>query len=202
MAALTVADVANMALGILVEAPIDSLDDDTKAARLLSLHFETTRQSELTKQAWSFAIFRTELTSLESVAVPIGSVYHYAFEVPENSLRVLPLTETGEIGGVPISWKLEGGLILSDYASPVLVRYIGNLTDPADWNPLFVEALAARLAMKIAMPLTNKTSVLQGAKVVYDEAISEARRINAIESGSGAVSQSWASARGDWSARP
>jgi hypothetical protein len=200
--ALTPIDVANMALGILVEAPINSLDDNDKPARLLDLHFETTRQAELIKQAWSFAIFRTELTSLESVDVPAGSVYNYAFEVPEDALRVLPLTETGEVHGVPISWKLEGGLILSDYASPMLVRYIGNLTDPADWNPLFVEALAARLAMKIAMPLTNKPSVLQGAKLVYEEAIAEERRINAIERGSGAVLQSWANARGDTSVNP
>lgn len=202
MAALTVEDVANMALGILVEAPIDSLDDDNKAARLLNLHFETTRQSELIKNPWAFAIFRVSLTSLDAEDAPTSDVYPYAFEEPEDALRVLPLTENGEVGGVPISWKQEGGLILTDYASPHLIRYIGNLTDPADWNVLFVEALAARLAMKIAMPLTNKPTVLQGAKVVYDEAIAEARRVNAIILGSGAVSQSWANARGDTTARP
>ena len=197
MVAVTVDDVANMALGILVEAPILSLDDDTKAARLLNLHYETTRQSELTKHAWAFSIFRVELDALASADAPIGTTYSYGYEVPEDALRILPLTDSGEAHGVSIPWKLEGGLILSNYSSPRLIRYIGNMTDPGDWNALFVEALAARLAMKIAMPLTQKTSILQGAKVVYDEAISEARRINAIESGSVAASVSWAEARGD-----
>lgn len=197
MAALTVEDVANMSLGILVEAPINSLDDNTKAARLLNLHFETTRQSEMVKQAWAFAIFRVELEA--EADAPTGEIYDYAYSIPDGALRVLPLTDTGEAQGNRIPFKREGDLILTNYSGPRLVRYIGNLTDPADWDPLFVEALAARLAMKIAMPLTNKTSVLQGAKVVYDEAISEARRINSIEVSSVPASQSWAEARGDWS---
>lgn len=197
MAGVTVEDVANMALGILVEAPINSLDDNTKAARLLNLHYETTRQSELMKNAWSFAIFRTQLSA--DPDAPTGDTYGYGYAVPEDALRVLPLTDTGEAEGARIPFKQEGGLILTNYSGPRLVRYIGNLTDPADWDPLFVEALAARLAMKIAMPLTNKPSVLQGAQVVYNEAISEARRINSIVASSVHAAQSWSSARGDWS---
>ncbi|CAH2395901.1 hypothetical protein [Mesorhizobium escarrei] len=45
-------DIANMALGVLDEAPIDSLDQDVKPARLLNLHFDLTREAELTKHAW------------------------------------------------------------------------------------------------------------------------------------------------------
>lgn len=197
MADVTVEDVANMALGILVEAPINSLDDNNKAARLLNLHYETTRQSELMKNPWSFAIFRVELDA--AADAPTGDVYGYGYEVPDDALRVLPLTDTGEADGARIPFKQEGGLILTNYSGPRLVRYIANLTDPADWDPLFVEALAARLAMKIAMPLVNKPSVLQGAQIVYNEAISEARRINSIVASSAPASQSWAEARGDWS---
>lgn len=197
MADVTVEDIANMALGILVEAPIISLDDDNKAARLLSLHYETTRQSELMKNSWSFAIFRVELEAEDDA--PTGEVYRYGYLVPEDALRVLPLTDTGEAQGARIPFKQEGGLILTNYSAPRLVRYIANLTDPADWDPLFIEAFAARLAMKVAMPLTNKPSVLQGAQLVYNEAISEARRINSIVASSVYASQSWAEARGDWS---
>jgi hypothetical protein len=196
MVALTVEDVANMALGILVEAPITSLDDDTKAARLLSLHFETTRQSELMKNPWSFALFRVELD--EEADEPTSDEYGYAYALPEDALRVLPLTDNGEASGARIPFKQEGGLILTNYSGPRLVRYIANLTDPADWDPLFVEAFAARLAMKIAMPLTNKPSVLQGAQLVYNEAISEARRVNSIVSSSIYASRTWAEERGDW----
>ena len=195
MVALTVEDVANMALGILVEAPIDSLDDNTKAARLLNLHYETTRQSELIKHPWAFALFRVELDPDDDA--PTSDEYNYAYAMPDDALRVLPLTDNGEASGVRIPFKQEANLILTNYYGPRLIRYIGNMTDPADWDPLFVEAFAARLAMKIAMPLTNKPSVLQGAQVVYNEAISEARRVNSIVSSSIAASRSWAEERGD-----
>jgi hypothetical protein len=199
MAAVTVEDVANMALGILVEAPLQSLDDDTVAGRLLNLHFETTRQAELIKHAWVCAIFRVEASALDQSDMPVGTTFDYAYEVPEDALRVLPLTDTGEYGGRQIAWRQEGGLLLANASSPKLLRYIGNLTDPGDWSPLLVEAISARLAMKIAMPLTGKASLLQAAKLAYDEAISEARRINAIESGSVQGAQLWSEARGDYS---
>jgi hypothetical protein len=195
MVALTPVDVANMALGILVEAPINSLEEDNKAARLLNLHFETTRQSELMKQSWAFAIFRVELDPEDDA--PTGNEYNYAYTVPDDALRVLPLTDTGEASGLRVPFKQEGGLILTNYSGPRLVRYIANLTDPADWDALFIEAFAARLAMKIAMPLTNKPSVLQGAQLVYNEAISEARRVNSIVSSSISAARSWAEERGD-----
>lgn len=197
MAALTPLDVANMALGILVEAPLDSLDDDTKAGRLINLHYETTRQAELIKNPWVFAIFRLDLDAEPDA--PTSDEYGYGYAVPEDALRVLPLTDNGEASGNRLPFKQEGSLILTNYSGPRLIRYIGNMTDPADWDPLFVEALAARLAMKVAMPLTNKPSVLQGAQLVYNEAISEARRVNSIVASSASASRSWAQERGDWS---
>lgn len=195
----TVEDIANMALDLLVEAPVGSLEDDTKAARLLNRHFETTRQSELKKHAWAFSIMRASLDAIPTGSMPVGTneVYRYGYEAPEDSLRVLPLTDTGEAHGVSIPWKLEGGLILTNYEGPRLVRYIGNLTDPDDWDSLFVEALAARLAMKIALPLTQKPSFVQAARNAYEEAIADARRVNLIESGSVTRALSWGEARGD-----
>jgi hypothetical protein len=197
MVAVTVEQVANMALGILVEAPIDSLDDNTKAARLLNLHYETTRQAELIKHPWVFAIFRVELEADDEA--PTSDEYRYAYAVPDDALRVLPLTDNGEASGLRLPFKQEASLILTNYSGPRIVRYIGNMTDPADWDPLFIEAFAARLAMKVAMPLTNKPSVLQGAQLVYNEAISEARRVNSIMASSISASRSWSEERGDWS---
>ena len=131
---LTVEDVANQALSLVVEAPISSLDENNKAARLLSLHFETTRMAELKKHAWAFSIFRVEIDAADEV--PTGTTYGYGYAAPEDALRILPLTDTGEAHGSSIPWKMEGNLILSSWSGPRLVRYIANLTDPNDWDPL------------------------------------------------------------------
>jgi hypothetical protein len=192
----TVEDIANMALDLLVEAPITSLDDNDKPARLLKRHFDLTRRSELTKHAWAFAIFREELDALEDA--PTSDVYGYGYDMPDDALRVLPLTYDGEVTGTPIPFKLEGRMILTNHSGPRLVRYIANLTDPADWDALFTEALAARLAMKIALPLTQKPTFFQVAQRAYEEAIADARRINAIVKGSVTTAIPYSEARGDY----
>jgi hypothetical protein len=188
-----------MALDLLTEAPIVSLAEDTKPARLLSRHYDLTRMAELQKHAWSFAIFRAELDEVDTASMPVGDneIYSHGYELPSDALRVLSLTDTGETSGAEIPWKLEGSLILTNYESPRLVRYIGNLVDPDDWNPLFTEALAAAIARKIALPITGKPQFVQAAKLAYDEAIESARRMNLIESGSIDRPMTWAEERGD-----
>jgi len=192
---VTPEDIANMAIGVLDEAPIDSLDDDSKAARLCRLHYDLTREAELQKHTWSFAVFSSELTGTD-LETGNGTL-NWSFDVPADCLRILPLTFNGEPDGVPISWRRQGSSILTDQESPRIIRYIGNLTDPNDWDALFTEVLVAALAVKIALPLTHKTGMLQLAQQAYDRALQAAFEANAIERGGQLYRQSWAQARGD-----
>jgi hypothetical protein len=192
---VTRVDVANMALSLLDEAPISSLEDNHKVARLINTHFETTREAELSLHSWVFAIFTEELTGTD---LDTGSgTLNWEYSVPAGALRILPLTYDNTLHGVPISWEQRDGKLYSDQVSPRGVRYIGNLTDPDDWNALFTEAFAAALAVKIAYPLTHKTGMVQVAQQAYDRAISRARRVNAIERQARLYDASWAFQRGD-----
>jgi len=191
---VTDVDIANMALGLLDEAPIDSLEDNHKAARLVNLHYELTREAELSKWAWVFAISRAELegTDIESG----DGTLTYEYELPADCLRLLPLTLNGEPDGLGISWRQEEGHFYSDHSGPLKVRYIANLTDPNDWTALFTEVLVAALASKIAHALTNKGSMIEGAQAAYDRAVKRALRTNALERGGALHVSSWLSARG------
>ncbi|TGQ03193.1 hypothetical protein EN858_34730, partial [Mesorhizobium sp. M4B.F.Ca.ET.215.01.1.1] len=75
---------------------------------------------------------------------------NYVYELPADCIRPLPLTANGEPDGQPISWRQEAGLIYSDQAGPLTIRFLANLTDPHDWDALFTEVLVAALAIKIA----------------------------------------------------
>lgn len=188
-------DIANMALAVLDEAPIDSLDQDSKAARLLNLHYDLTREAELAKHPWVFAILSA---SVEGNDTGTGDgTLKYVYDVPPDALRVLPLTYDGEPTGIPISWRQEAGLIYTDQESPRIIRYIANLTDPNDWSPLFTEVLVAALAVKIAHALTHKAGMIDVARAAYERAMAEARRANAFEISGKLYRQSWAAARGD-----
>lgn len=188
-------DVANMVLAVFDEAPIDSLDEDVKAARLLNLHFDVTREAELTKYAWVFAILSA---SVDGTDTGTGNcTLNWVEELPADCLRPLPLTYNGEPGGVPISWRQEAGLIYSDQSGPRIIRYIANLTDPNDWDALFTEVLVGALAIKVAHPLTHKASMIDIARSAYDRALDAAFSAQAIQRGGRLSTSSWAMQRGD-----
>ncbi|MER9270472.1 hypothetical protein [Mesorhizobium sp. M0643] len=188
-------DVANMVLAVFDEAPIDSLDQDVKAARLLNLHFDLTREAELTKYAWVFAILSA---TVEGTDTGTGDcTLNWVYELPADCLRPLPLTYNGDPCGVPISWRQEAGLIYSDQSSPRIVRYIANLTDPNDWDSLFTEVLVGALAIKVAHPLTHKASMIDIARSAYDRALDAAFSAQAIQRGGRLSTSSWAMQRGD-----
>ena len=193
--AITPLDIANMALAVLDEAPIDSLDQDVKAARLLNLHFDLTREAEITKHAWVFAILSASAAGADTGSG--GCTLNFAYELPADCLRPLPLTHNGEPDGIAISWRQEAGIIYCDQPGPCLIRYIANLTDPNDWDALFTEVLVAALAIKIAHPLTHKSGMIDIARSAYDRALDAAFSAQAIQRGGRLYTASWALQRGD-----
>ncbi|MER9232117.1 hypothetical protein NKI56_08440 [Mesorhizobium sp. M0622] len=193
--AITPLDIANMALAVLDEAPIDSLDQDGKAARLLNLHFDLTREAELTKHAFVFAILTASVAGFDTGSS--AGTLNVAYELPADCLRPLPLTLNGDPDGVQLSWRQEAGLIYSDQAGPRVIRYVANLTDPNDWDALFSEVLVAALAVKIAHPLTHKAGMIEVARNAYDRALDAAYSANAIQRGGRFSTMSWAFQRGD-----
>ena len=195
MAALTPEDIANMALAVLDEASITTLDDDNMAARLINRHFDLTIEAELSKHVWAFAIFSAEVIGTD-LATGEGTL-NYVYEIPADALRVLPLTYDGQPQGIPISWRQEAGLIYSDQPSPRIIRYVANLTDPNDWSAVFTEVVVAALAVKVALPLTHKSGMVQIAREAYQVALSQARRVNAFELSSAYYDAGWSSWRGD-----
>ena len=194
--AITPLDIANMALAVLDEAPIDSLDQDVKAARLLNLHFDLTREAELTRHAWVFAILSASVAGADT-----GSgdcTLNFAYELPADCLRPLPLTHNGEPDGMPISWRQEAGVIYSDQPGPLTIRYVANLTDPNDWDALFTEVLVAALAIKVAHPLTHKAGMIDIARSAYDRALDAAFSANAVQRAGRFYTASWSTQRGDF----
>lgn len=187
MAALTPTDIASMALGLLTEAPIDSLDEDGRAARMLNLHYETTREAELTKREWVFA-----RKTIEVEAADTGmSEWPYAYELPADALRVLPLMSRNR----EISWRQEGSQLYTFEGGDRTVRYIANLIDPNDWPAVFIELFAAALAVKVAHPITGKANMIEVARQAYNDAASRAYQLNAVQKGPVEGRSSWADLR-------
>lgn len=169
-------EIANRALQKLGAKRITSLTEDSVNARAVSACFDILRKAELRKHPWSFAIERVQLAA--SSTAPLF-VKEKSFPLPSDCLRVLPNDPDYEYNNK--DWQIEGQNIITDDAAPLNVRYIKDVTDPNVMDVLFREALSAKIAMELCEELTQSNTKIRTAKVMYDEAINDAKKINAIE---------------------
>ena len=175
---LTQTDIANMALDILHEGPIGSLEDDDPNARRMKRNFSAWRDSFLAMHNWNFATERASLPA-DSVAPAYGWAKRYL--VPGDCLRVLPITKDGNFEGAKIRFQVEGQYILTDQTAPLRVLYIKRITDFGLWSPVTVSAFAAYMASKISHAVTGKASYAELAARLFREEYSEAKRVDGLQ---------------------
>ena len=177
--------VGNAALIKIGVATVVTFADESKQARLLTARFAALRDLEQRSHPWSFAATRAQL-SAEATAPAFG--YARQFVLPADCLRLVRVGDYDAVagltdydGGGRALYALEGGRILTDLAAPLNIRYVRRIEDTTRWDPCFEEALACRVALDLAEPLTQSDAKIQRAASLYAKAISEARRQNAIE---------------------
>lgn len=169
-------DISNRALQKLGAERIISLTQDSVSARACNLAYEQVRDAELRAHTWNFAIKRRELAA-DATAPVYG--YTYAYTLPSDCLRLLK--NDNQENFYSDKWKVEGRKILTDEAAPFQIRYVYRVTDTTQYDALFVEALASKMAYEMCEELTQSNSKKQSAAEDYKFAIREARKINAFE---------------------
>lgn len=166
--------ICNMALAEIGRgAQITSLDEASQAARACKLRYPYARDAVLRAYDWNFAARRA---ALAKNAVAPAFEYANAFDLPADCLLVRSV-----LGGEAERWVVEGRQILTDMGDPIFVKYTALATDTAAFDPLFVDALSARVASDIAVQLSESVSRAQGLWQVYQAKLIEARRRDAQE---------------------
>lgn len=186
MASVSNVTIANLALSQLGDMRILSLNDDTKPAREVRAIFDTTRDAELRKHRWNFAIVTTELAALNETA---PAPYTYVYSLPSDCLRIdlvgtfYPGVDLSDYrgGGGPREWEIRGRKIATDLGAPLAIRYGARIEDPTQFDTMFVQALACALAVMLAKPLTGSTQEREAAEMRYRETMREARTLDAVE---------------------
>lgn len=179
-------DIANLALQMLGANTIVNLTDNSNNARQCNLAYAPTRDKELRIHRWKFSILRVNLPALATP--PVNGIYGTAFQLPADNVRVLNVGDWDP--GQDISdyrfrtvaeYSIEGQQILTNYAAPLALRYVSNLTAVGLFDPSFVDALASRIAWKICEAVTQSSDKRKLAASEYKDAIKEAIRANALE---------------------
>lgn len=178
-------DIVNIALTMLGESRVLSIDDDIKPAREARAIYTSVLDSLLGGYNWSFAKKRAQLSA--SVTAPVHQ-YARAFPIPNEALRMLFIGEyyvgadLVDFRGADTSiYTIEGREILTDLAAPLNVRYIWKIRDTTKFHANFVTTFAARMAYYLAEPLTQSNTKKEQAKEAFKMELREAVRANAIE---------------------
>jgi len=171
-------DIANLALTRLGAAHIVALDDDSVAAGVINTLFAPAVEAELRANLWHFSRTRARLAQMVD-APTFGFAAQYM--LPADCLRLL------RVSGIPGNpaqqppWQIEAGRILINHSGPLDILYIARVDDSGRFDALFVQVLAARLALEACERITNSNTKKQMLAEDYAQALKTARRANAIE---------------------
>lgn len=178
-------EVCNRALTLIGCERVVSIDDDNKGARACKAQYDMTRLSELRANRWAFAMKRAQLAAI--ITAPLFG-FDLAYPLPTDCVRV---DFVGDYYvGVSLSdyrtsdesaFAIEDRQILTNLPSPLNVRYVANVQNVQNFDPLFVDALSHRLAIDICEEMTQSTSKKAGVAQEYMLIVSRATKVNAIE---------------------
>ena len=176
----------NRALSKIGDEPVIlSLDDDTKSARYCKALYADTRDFVLRSYPWRFALKRYVLAPLKD-----KPVYGYGsqFSLPADCLRVWRMEED-------LPYQVEGQAVLCDAR---ILRSVGiaRIEDATLFDPMFVEALALKLAAELAVPLTASVALKDTLNKEYHAFVQQAKTASAMEGAQDAYTQrGWLEAR-------
>lgn len=166
----------NLALTRLGHQQISSLDEASKAGRLCKLHYGPTRDAVLRAHPWNFAVKRVTL----SLDVPTPNhEYTYQHSLPSDFLRIIR-TDYEAAGYNSADYRIEGLKLVAD-DSVVKIEYIARIEDVSQFDALFVDVLAQRLAAEVCVALTDNANMAKNTWEIYDLKLREARGVDAQE---------------------
>lgn len=197
---MAVSDVSicNQALGWLGADTITSLADETREAQLCKDNFPELRDVVTLEREWTWAVKRFILTPM--VPMPVYG-YERQFLIPPEVLRILNIpTSLGEFGGLPFlqggagaddsqglpDWRVEStpdaaGNVIVANIDRIRMRAIVRVDNLKLWNLMCTQALAARIAADLAMPLVNSRLLQKDMWSLYEAKLAKAATMDGMQ---------------------
>jgi hypothetical protein len=178
--------IVNNALIKIGASAILSLTENSEAARAANVIYEQVRDASIRDHIWNFAVTRVELA--QSATAPAFE-FAYQYQLPSDCLRVLQMESSSMV------FKIEGRKLLTDEGTAKIL-YLSRVEDVNLFDPMFVEALSARLAAELAITLAESNSLYQNMMEMYQRKLGDARSVDAQESGyAEVIADTWLDSR-------
>jgi hypothetical protein len=156
-------EICNMALAMLGANQIMVKE----VSQPCNIHYDTIRDAILEDVDWSFALKRITLKSPSTATPSFG--WNKQFLLPTDCIRVIDINNSSN------EWVKEGRFILTNHET-IDLSYVSRVVDVRLYPGSFTNALAARLASVIAVPLTNSVKTAQGYWSLYLNLINDAKQ--------------------------
>ena len=178
--------ICNQALSWLGQSAISSLDDKSTTAEWMRNNYPFIRDAVLEERMWTFATARAKSVSAERDAW--DSAYVHA--TPGEWISVFRVYRTsGTTTLTSVDWRLEDGKILCAEDS-ILLWGLKRVTDTGKFSPLFIQALAARIAADAAIPLTENRQLQVDMWGLYGDKLREAAARDGQQGSNDMITQS------------
>jgi hypothetical protein len=167
----SVQEIVNLALSIVGDTAFvnDLATEDTAQARAGRVLYPQARDGLLAEYDWPFARKRATLGLLDAVT---RSGWGYVYALPADCLYAREVYSTrNPARRTPYRLEHHDGatVLLTDQETPELI-YTGRLEEVTLYPAPFVDALAARLAIGLAMALAASQSIKEQARREYEVA--------------------------------
>lgn len=167
---MTRTEIANLALAKIGSETIRSIDDaNVKEARHAKLHLNQAIDEVLRAHFWGFALVTVELDEETISTVAQIVPWTAAYALPADFLK---LQEVRTVDGVKLE-KFEmrraasKRCLLTTIPDNVLLHYVARVTDPAEFDPMFIAALVTLLASKLARAISGSDQLETTLRQTY-----------------------------------
>lgn len=184
----TTTDVANLAMALLGQPPLASIDSTTEAAKLARRVLPLVLREVEAEFRWA------ELVRVWAPSAPLDDLSEddwYRFTLPTSCLRVLEVLDDWP-------YRVEGQILITPASAPE-VRYITYSEDPSAWSATLVRAVQYALAIECAPTLTEGQKMKAALVAEYEQRIRPRARLTNSRHATGTTFRPrrhrWAAAR-------
>lgn len=168
----TSVQIINLGLGKIGQSQIERIDPPrTSLERFVAAGYPVWKRTEIAKRRWVFATTYNYVMPLIATLTDVELPYQY--QLPPDCVRA--------VRGKYSEWKQGGRSVFSGY-DELKLTLIRNVSE-ADFDPLFVEVLACRVAFECVEFVTQSNAKKNDAASAYNDAVIEAGRANAYTIG-------------------
>lgn len=175
---ITLTDIANMALSVIGHTEVRNVESDnnTWAKKIRSIIYAIIKEEQ---NDFYWPELKTEIRLERSEEQPDDASY-VQYNLPGDVIQLIRL-----IDNTPFVRKDDKLRVTCNYTVNPTLEYIRYSENPSEWSTSLIECIYTKLAVQLAMPLTQNANVAQLAQGRYKEA--QAGRSRAFKSGTSPI---------------